>query len=125
MIRIIRMHAGCMVVQATGDEAELTQLAKTRGWTKSTNSALDLTPATGRSTACRAGRMICRAPRLLGIIPGEPAKQGLQAVLPSDRNRKVTTVWWFCRGQAGHSLGHSTCRNATGQNRTQWTTTLT
>jgi hypothetical protein len=44
---------------------------------------------------------------------------------PSDRDRKVVMVGWTSMGRSGHSLGHSSCRNSAGQERTGWTTRLT
>jgi hypothetical protein len=49
----------------------------------------------------------------------------LGRLLPSDSDRKVDHRPVVGRDQAGHSLGHSTCRNSAGQERTQQTTPLT
>jgi Pyridoxamine 5'-phosphate oxidase len=43
----------------------------------------------------------------------------------ASRDRKVVMVGWTSMGRSGHSLGHSSCRNRAGQERTGWTTPLT
>ena len=38
---------------------------------------------------------------------------------------KAVMLRWVSVSRLGHSLGHSPCRNTTGQERTDWTTPLT